>query len=126
VVFVPDLDDFHFQLLGPVLSGHKRFTEGVNAGFAQALSRTEARLRVWERGAGPPLACGTGACAAVVAGVLTDRLDRDVLVHLPGGTLRIEWATDDVVYLTGPAETIFAGNLAPETLGLVANAHTAP
>ncbi len=111
VVFLPELEDFHFGLLGPVLSGHKRFPEGVNAGFAHVLDPSEIRLRVWERGAGPTLACGTGACAAVVAGVLTDRLVRDVRVHLPGGTLRIEWSADDTVFMTGPAEPVFAGRL---------------
>ncbi len=111
VVFLPDLDEFHFNLLGPVLSGHKRFPEGVNAGFAEVLSPSEIRLRVWERGAGPTLACGTGACAAVVAGILTGRLDRDVRVHLPGGTLRIEWPDGESVRMTGPAEPVFTGYL---------------
>lgn len=111
VVFLPDLDEFHFGLLGPVLSGHKRFPEGVNAGFAQVLSPTEIRLRVWERGTGPTLACGTGACAAAVAGHLTGRLERDVRVHLPGGTLRIEWALDGEVCMTGPAVPVFEGVL---------------
>lgn len=111
VVFLPDLEDFHFELLGPVLSGHKRFPEGVNAGFAQVLSPSEIRLRVWERGVGPTLACGTGACAAAVAGNLSGRLERDVRVHLPGGTLRIEWGADDVVYMTGPAVPVYRGAL---------------
>jgi diaminopimelate epimerase len=113
VVFVPDLDEFHFGLLGPVLSGHKRFPEGVNAGFVQLLSPGEIRLRVWERGSGPTLACGTGACAAVVAGNLTGRLERDVRVHLPGGTLRVEWPSEDGdVYMTGPARHVFTGEIA--------------
>ena len=112
VVFVPDLDEFHFALLGPVLSGHKRFPEGVNAGFVQLLSPEEIRLRVWERGSGPTLACGTGACAAVVAGILTGRLERDVRVHLPGGTLRVEWPSEaDEVYMTGPAQHVFTGEI---------------
>jgi len=111
VTFLPELEDFHFGLLGPVLSGHKRFPEGVNANFARVRDRAAIDLRVWERGVGPTLACGTGACAAAVAGILTGRLDREVLVSLPGGTLRIEWDGEGAVYMTGPAEPVFAGQL---------------
>jgi diaminopimelate epimerase len=85
----------------------------VNAGFLQVLSRTEVRLRVWERDAGETLACGTGACAAVVAGIRLGWLDTVVDVHTRGGRLSIEWAggTDDTVRMTGPAETVFEGEI---------------
>jgi len=78
----------------------------------QVRSREELDMRVWERGSGETLACGTGACAVAVAAALTERADRDVTVHLLGGDLRIEWAADDCVYMTGPATLAFSGSVA--------------
>ena len=78
----------------------------------QVLSRSHLRMKVWERGAGPTLACGTGACATVVAGVLTGRSDRDCTVSLPGGDLQIFWdEKDNKIYMTGPAEVVFKGTI---------------
>jgi diaminopimelate epimerase len=82
----------------------------VNAHWAEVRSRGEVKMRTWERGSGVTWACGTGACAVTVAGVLTDRTDRKLIVHLPGGDLRIEWrAADNNVYMTGPATEVFSG-----------------
>jgi len=84
----------------------------VNAEFAEVVGRGELAVRVWERGSGETAACGTGACAAVVAGVLTGRTERRVRVHLPGGDLEVEWsALDGHVWLTGDAEEVFRGEL---------------
>ena len=95
---------------GPRFDHPPRFPDRINTEFVIPVARNELRMRVWERGSGETLACGTGACAAAVAGVLTGRSDRDVLVHLRGGDLRIEWsAADGHVYMTGPAEYAFTG-----------------
>lgn len=100
------------ETLGPAIENHERFPQRVNAGFMQVISRHEINLRVYERGAGETLACGTGACAAVVAGLLQDLLDSPVTVNLPGGSLAIEWAGDDQpVIMTGPATTVFHGRI---------------
>jgi diaminopimelate epimerase len=95
---------------------HRRFPQGVNAGFMQILARDRVRLRVWERGAGETLACGTGACAAVVAGIRLGWLDASVEVQAAGGRLGIEWAFGDQgldapVRMTGPAQTVFEGEI---------------
>ena len=99
--------------LGPAIEGHPRFPRRVNAGFMQVVSRNEIALRVYERGAGETLACGTGACAAVVAGVRLGWLDTKVDVHTRGGVLTIEWAggAHDTVRMTGPAETVYEGDI---------------
>jgi diaminopimelate epimerase len=99
--------------LGPTIEGHARFPRRVNAGFMQVVSRQEIALRVYERGAGETLACGTGACAAVVAGVRLGWLDTKVDVHTRGGVLTIEWAggAHDHVLMTGPAETVYEGEI---------------
>jgi diaminopimelate epimerase len=97
---------------GPVIERHSRFPKRVNAGFMQVLDRKRIRLRVWERGAGETLACGTGACAAVVAGIRLGKLDARVDVETRGGLLTIEWAGDYApVYMTGPAVTVFEGEI---------------
>jgi diaminopimelate epimerase len=98
--------------LGPRIEGHGRFSRRVNAGFLQVLSPQEVNLRVYERGAGETLACGTGACAAVVAGIRLGWLARRVEVHTRGGHLLIEWPADDAsVLMTGPAEFVFEGEI---------------
>ncbi|MDE2612997.1 MAG: diaminopimelate epimerase [Burkholderiales bacterium] len=96
--------------LGPRIESHARFARRVNAGFLEVLSPREVNLRVYERGAGETLACGTGACAAVVAGIRLGWLERRVDVHTRGGELAIEWPADDAsVLMTGPAEFVFEG-----------------
>jgi diaminopimelate epimerase len=109
---VPDVDAAPVAALGPRIETHARFPRHVNAGFMQVLSRAEVRLRVHERGAGETLACGTGACAAVVAGIRLGWLDRSVLVHARGGELTIDWPHDEAhVFMTGPAVTVFQGEI---------------
>ena len=98
--------------LGPRVEQHTRFARKVNAGFMQVLGRSQIALRVYERDAGETLACGTGACAAVVAGIRLGWLDRKVDVQARGGVLTVEWADDNApVLMTGPAETVFEGEI---------------
>ncbi len=112
VLVVDDVDTAPVETLGPALEAHPRFPQKANIGFMQVVSRNEVRLRVFERGAGETLACGTGACAAVVAGRLRGLLDEEVLVHLPGGELRISWAGEgSAVRMIGPAATVFEGQI---------------
>ncbi len=112
VLHVDDVDAAPVATLGPRIETHARFPRRVNVGFLQVMSRSEVRLRVHERDAGETLACGTGACAAVVAGIRLGWLDRRVAVHARGGDLLIEWpAADAAVLMTGPAETVFHGEI---------------
>ncbi|MGB2131497.1 MAG: diaminopimelate epimerase, partial [Marinobacterium sp.] len=112
VLVVGDVESAPVETLGPALEAHPRFPQKANIGFMQVVNRGEIRLRVYERGAGETLACGTGACAAVVAGRLRGLLDEEVLVHLPGGDLRIRWVGDgEAVRMTGPATTVFEGQI---------------
>jgi len=112
VMRVDDVDTAPVAGIGPQVETHARFPRHVNAGFMQVLSRSEVKLRVHERGAGETLACGTGACAAVVAGIRLGWLDRSVEVHARGGDLRIEWPHDEAsVLMTGPATTVFEGEI---------------
>jgi diaminopimelate epimerase len=105
VFFVPQLDQIDVRAVGSLLEHHPLFPEGVNVGFAQVNGRDRIRLRVWERGAGLTKACGTGACAAVVAGHRRKLLDRKASVAMDGGLLAVEWLeSDDHVILTGPVE----------------------
>ena len=114
---VQDVDRAPVATLGPLIERHPRFPKGVNAGFMQVMDRARIRLRVYERGAGETLACGTGACAAVVAGRLRGWLDERVLVELPGGALRVAWrGEDEPVWMTGPATTVFEGSIDLEGL----------
>jgi len=109
---VADVDTAPVTTQGPLIERHSRFPRRVNAGFMQVLDRGRIRLRVWERGAGETLACGTGACAAVVAGIRLGRLDARVDVQTHGGLLTIEWAGGDApVRMTGPAATVFEGEI---------------
>lgn len=119
VQLVDDVNAALVELHGPLIENHARFPQRVNAGFMQILNRGEVRLRVYERGAGETLACGTGACAAVVAGIGWGLLDQRVDVHTRGGLLTIEWTggTHDRVRMTGPAEFVFEGQIdIPDTL----------
>ena len=113
VQFVEDVDAAPVASLGPLLERHRRFARGVNAGFAQVLDRKALRLRVWERGAGETLACGTGACAAAVVGMRMGLLDSSVQVHARGGVLGIQWngADGGPVRMIGPAEKVFDGEI---------------
>jgi diaminopimelate epimerase len=112
VLRVDDVDTAPVATLGPRLESHPRFPERVNVGFMQVLSRQEIKLRVYERGAGETLACGTGACAAAVAAMRWGLVDRDIKVHLPGGLLRIRWSQDNAsVFMTGPTARVFEGTL---------------
>jgi len=113
---VDDVAHAPVALIGPQVESHERFPRRVNAGFLQVVSRSEVKLRVYERGSGETLACGTGACAAVVAGIRLGWLDEAVEVHTHGGDLRIEWAgisqgLHASVYMTGPAQTVFEGEI---------------
>jgi diaminopimelate epimerase len=110
VTFVEELSDDWVLRIGPQVEVHPAFPKKVNAEFIQVLSPREFRMRVWERGSGETQACGTGACAALVAGVVTGRLERTALAHLPGGDLELEWPADDSpVFMTGPAVEVFSG-----------------
>ena len=112
VQFVADVEAAPVTTQGPRLERHRRFPQGVNAGYAQVLERHRMALRVWERGAGETLSCGTGACAAVVAGIAQQRLASPVRVETRGGALTISWAGgDNAVVMKGPAETVFDGTL---------------
>lgn len=95
--------------IGPQVESHERFPERVNAGFLQVISRNKARLRVYERGVGETLACGTGACAAVVSGIRRGLLDSNVDIELAGGMLNIAWTEGEPVWMTGPTATVYEG-----------------
>ncbi|PCC99662.1 diaminopimelate epimerase [Halopseudomonas pelagia] len=112
VTLVDDLDSYPVATLGPLIEKHPRFDQGVNAGFMQLIDRHHARLRVYERGAGETLACGTGACAAAVAGIRLGHLVSPVSMQLPGGSLHIEWAgPGQPVMMTGPATRVYEGQI---------------
>jgi len=111
VTFVEDVAALPLATLGPQFEHHPAFPQRVNTEFIEIISPKHLKMRVWERGAGATLACGTGACAALVAAVLTDRCDRTATVALPGGPLQIEWSADNRVYMTGPAERVFQGQI---------------
>jgi diaminopimelate epimerase len=112
VQLVEDVDTAPVARQGPLVEHHPRFPQRVNAGFLQIVDRAHVRLRVFERGAGETLACGTGACAAVVAGIRLGRLDARVDVETRGGVLTIEWAgLGHPVLMTGPAVTVFEGEI---------------
>ncbi|MEN6306939.1 MAG: diaminopimelate epimerase [Anaerohalosphaeraceae bacterium] len=110
VFFCEDLDAIDLSVVGPLIENHPLFPERVNVHFVKADSPREFTMRTWERGSGITLACGTGACACVVAGFLTGRCQRVTMAHLPGGDLELNWSdTDNCVYMTGPAVEVFSG-----------------
>lgn len=114
VTFVDDVDAIPLAELGPHFEHHSHFPQRTNTEFVQVITPDRLKMRVWERGAGITLACGTGACATVVAAVLTSKGDRRCAVELPGGTLLIEWSADDNrLYMTGPAQRVFTGDYHP-------------
>lgn len=117
VVMVDDVDTAPVLEWGPLIESHDRFPERVNAGFMQLINSDSIRLRVFERGAGETSACGTGACAAVVSGIKRGLLNNIVTVALPGGELQISWPDADAsVWMTGPAEHVFDGEIAWATI----------
>jgi diaminopimelate epimerase len=111
VLFQRGIDELNLEQTGPRFEHHPFFPSRVNTEFVEVLDRDEVRMRVWERGSGETLACGTGACAAVVAGVLTGRTGREVLVHLRGGDVTVGWEGDGPVRLRGGAVEVFEGTV---------------
>ena len=110
VIFMESLEELDILKSGPKVEYHPLFPKRTNTEFAQVISPTHIKMRVWERGAGETLACGTGACATAVAAVLNGKTERKVTLELLGGNLEIEWSEDDNhVYMTGPAVTVFEG-----------------
>lgn len=114
VVFMDDIKNLEIEKIGPLFENHERFPNRINTEFVNVIDRHTAQMRVWERGSGETLACGTGACAVAVASILNGLVDRDqpVTVKLLGGDLNIFWdENDDQVYMTGPATTVFDGEI---------------
>lgn len=112
VIRVPDLKHFDFAFWGPRLSAHARFPAQANVEFVEVLSPQHARVKVWERGAGPTLACGTGACAVLAAGITGGWLAREARIELPGGSLEISWADPEAaIWMRGPAQDVFIGEI---------------
>lgn len=119
VTFVEDTASFPLHEVGPYFENHELFPERVNTEFVQLINRHEINMRVWERGSGETLACGTGTCASVVACVLNGYTDEKVTVHLLGGDLEIEYDREgNTVWMTGPATTVFDGEIDLQALGL--------
>ena len=113
VIEVDDPDGLDLQSVGPAVECHPLFPHRVNAEFIRVLNRGELQMRVWERGSGETMACGTGACASAAAMMTAGKLDREAVVHLTGGDLQVRW--DDKsgqMFMTGPAVTVFDGKLA--------------
>lgn len=112
VTFVDDTKNLEIEKIGPKFENHPIFPDKVNTEFVQVINRKEVNMRVWERGSGETLACGTGTCATVVACVLNDKTDDEVTVHLLGGDLLIKYDREaETVWMTGPAETVFTGEI---------------
>ncbi len=110
VIFVDEISDNHVLIDGPLLEKAPEFPNRINVEFVSVIDRDNIEMRVWERGSGETLACGTGACASAVASVLNDKTSREMNVKLLGGTLRIEWyEASNTVYMTGPATEVFSG-----------------
>jgi diaminopimelate epimerase len=111
VIFVDNFDKVDIQKHGQEIERHQIFPERTNVHFVQVHNPKEVTMKTWERGSGITMACGTGASAVCVAGVLNRKTDRKILAHLPGGALELEWAEDDNVYMTGPATEVFTGEM---------------
>lgn len=111
IISVSDVKEIKLAEIGPKFENHRLFPKRTNTEFISVLNKDEVNMRVWERGAGETLACGTGACAVGVACVLNNLTERKITVHLPGGDLLIEWAEDNHVYMTGPGEYVFTGEV---------------
>lgn len=111
VTFVENLEDFQIEMCGPVIENNPIFPNRTNVEFVEIVDKNNINVRVWERGAGETFACGTGACAAVVASGLNGYTDENVTVKLPGGKLKIEWGKDNHIYMQGPAKTVYEGQI---------------
>ena len=112
VVFLEDVEGLDIEKIGPKFEEHERFPRRINTEFVRIIDRERIEMRVWERGSGETLACGTGACAAVVASILNGLAGRKVTVKLKGGDLLVEWDQESgKVYMTGPAEVVFDGEI---------------
>jgi diaminopimelate epimerase len=111
VIFVDNVEDFPVEKYGPLIENHEMFPRRTNVEFVQVISRTEVRQRTWERGAGETLACGTGASAVTVACVLNGLTERQIVNHLSGGDLEMEWPENGPVFMTGPAVQVFTGEI---------------
>lgn len=111
VTVIDDVDSFEIEKYGPILEVNEKFPKKANIEFIQIVDKTHIKMRVWERGAGETLACGTGACAVCVSAILNDLVEKneEINIELLGGTLKIRW--DDYVYMTGPAKTVFRGEI---------------
>lgn len=111
IIYVDDVDNFPVATYGPLIEHHELFPRRTNVEFIQIISPTEVKQRTWERGAGETLACGTGASAVCVAGVLNGLTERKILNHLAGGDLELEWTEEGPVFMTGPATEVFTGEI---------------
>jgi diaminopimelate epimerase len=116
VTFVDNVENYPIAKIGPEIENHPSFPQRTNVEFVELVNQQEIKMRVWERGAGQTLACGTGACASAVAAMLNDKTSRKVTVHLDGGDLLIEWVGENKVFMTGPAEEVFEGRIGTATL----------
>jgi diaminopimelate epimerase len=116
VTFVDNVSDYPVDKIGPEIENHSSFPDRTNVEFVEILGPEEINMRVWERGCGETLACGTGSCASVVAGALNGLTQRKVTVHLRGGDLLIEWLDDNHLYMTGPAAEVFEGEIEADVL----------
>jgi len=121
VFFVEDAEAVPVDKLGPMIENHPMFPERANVEFCHVIDRNHIRMRVWERGAGITQACGSGACASVVAGVRRELIDRECTVELDGGPLFIEWGENDNVYMTGPVATSFQGEIGEDIFARAAD-----
>ena len=111
VTFVENLDDLQIEMCGPVVENNPIFPNRTNVEFVEIIDKNNIKVRVWERGVGETFACGTGACAAMVASGLNGYTDENVTVELPGGKLKIEWGKDNHIYMQGPAKTVYEGQV---------------
>ena len=111
IIFVNDVQSIPVDEIGPKIENHPHFPEKTNLEFIHILNRKEINFRVWERGVGETLACGTGACASLVASVLNNKSEHQAIIHLTGGDLNIQWADNGHLYMTGPAELVFRGEM---------------
>ncbi len=117
VVFLDGVEQLKLEEIGPKFEQHERFPDRVNTEFVERMDSRNLKMRVWERGSGETMACGTGACATAVAAILNGYAERDLTIHLLGGDLEISWdETDNCVYMTGTAATAFTGEFDPEEL----------
>ncbi len=112
IIYVNDFKGIDITSIGPIIENHDIFPAKINVEFVKVINNHEVEMLVWERGAGVTMACGTGACAVTVAGVLNEKHSRNIKVHLTGGTMQINWSEkNDHVYMTGPAVEVFEGTL---------------